>query len=96
MFKTETINNPAYLKWLCEHGCANCGKPSEPHHLPNRLNLTRRARDDYAVPLCRICHRYYHDMPECERFDLSRLLKQSRKFWKEYNKAATKKSRLRA
>lgn len=54
--------------------------PGEPHHLPSPFGGSRRALD-IVVPLCRSCHRFFHDNPEVEREQLPRLYSVALGFW---------------
>ena len=53
---------PRYLAYVRTHDCCSCvrGTPIEAHHFgPGGMGL--KADDFHAVPLCRGCHRYFHD-----------------------------------
>jgi hypothetical protein len=51
-----------YLRWIRTQSCRGCGRcaPSEAHHAGKR-GLGQRAHDHTAIPLCRDCHRAWHD-----------------------------------
>jgi ERF superfamily len=53
----------AHLRYVAQQPCLLCGrKPSDPHHLRHLQPraLSRKASDEFAVPLCRIHHRLVH------------------------------------
>ena len=52
-----------HLRYVAKQPCLVCGrKPSDPHHLRymQPRALSRKASDEFAVPLCRIHHRLVH------------------------------------
>jgi hypothetical protein len=55
--------NRAHLKFVSSQPCLLCGRqPSDAHHLrfAQPRALGRRVSDEFAVPLCRIHHRFLH------------------------------------
>jgi len=50
-----------YLEWVRQQKCAVClsSPPNDPHHLTSR---GAGGSDRTAIPMCRECHRSYHDM----------------------------------
>jgi len=52
-----------HLRYVMQQPCLVCGrKPSDPHHLRylQPRALSRKASDEFAVPLCRVHHRASH------------------------------------
>lgn len=51
-----------YLAFVRLHPCCSCGatRDIEAHHT-GRRGMGQKAADSTAVPLCRGCHRYFHD-----------------------------------
>jgi hypothetical protein len=55
--------NREHLRYVAQQACLVCGrKPSDPHHLRHvqPRALSRKASDEFAVPLCRVHHRAVH------------------------------------
>jgi transposase-like protein len=50
-----------YLEWVRQQKCAVClsAPPNDPHHLTSK---GAGGSDRTAIPLCRDCHRRYHDL----------------------------------
>lgn len=62
--KYDSHKNEKYLKWIRKRNCLVCGtSPCDAHHVEHN-----RSMDQYSVPLCRPCHREYHDI-EHEAFE---------------------------
>lgn len=82
----EKVQDQQYKFWLkLNKKCVFCGKDSSyPHHLHNNLDMSRRSRDDYQIPICLDCHLKIHQKPEMENMDLERLQSIAQKYWKEY------------
>jgi len=60
--KPTTIRDEGYLGYLRRQPCVACldSAPSDPHHL-EQGKIGGKGDDWTAVPLCRRCHRTYHD-----------------------------------
>jgi ERF superfamily len=57
------IRDKAHCKFVSAQACLVCGRqPSDPHHLRSAQPraLSRKASDEFTVPLCRIHHREVH------------------------------------
>jgi len=59
---THTVRDEDYLAWVRDQPCAVCADsaPSDPHHLDSGI-MGSKGDDWTALPLCRECHRAYHD-----------------------------------
>lgn len=59
---TQTVRDEDYLDWVRDQPCAVCPapSPSDPHHLDSGV-MGSKGDDWTALPLCRRCHRAYHD-----------------------------------
>jgi len=79
--KPPKRSDPAILDEIRVASCFKCRNfGAEPHHLPSPFGGSRRAVD-IAVPLCRTCHRHYHDHPDEERADLDTLYAHALSFY---------------
>ena len=61
--KLRRYRNPEHLRYVAQQPCLICGrKQSDPHHLRylQPRALSRKASDEFAVPLCRSHHRAVH------------------------------------
>jgi hypothetical protein len=60
---TRRYRSREHLRYVMQQPCLVCGrKPSDPHHLRymQPRALSRKASDEFAVPLCRAHHRAAH------------------------------------
>jgi len=64
----EVFKSPSHLKWIRQQPCCQCAKSRpqvvvDPHHTRQDPKGAPRMDDRGCVPLCRECHRKYHDNP---------------------------------
>jgi hypothetical protein len=59
----QTVRDEDYLAWVRDQGCAVCtaSSLSDPHHLDSGV-MGSKGDDWTALPMCRACHREYHDI----------------------------------
>lgn len=60
--RERRVRDARYLAWLRTQPCAACAAPppsEASHHGPRGMG--QKADDDLAIPLCRRCHRSWHD-----------------------------------
>ena len=62
-FKVKTVRDKKRLDFARQLPCAGCGKlaPNDPHH-EGRHGIGIKAGDDRALPLCRKCHAWLHQV----------------------------------
>jgi len=72
--KTRPFRSNRYLAHVRRFPCLATGceapPPSEAHHWnPSQTAMGRKCGDEYTLPLCRRCHRHFHDTGTLPRLD---------------------------
>lgn len=64
----KSLRSEAYLDFIRHKPCILCGSPpkSDPHHQGYR-GLGQKTDDTRTVPLCRKCHREFHDLRDKDK-----------------------------
>lgn len=61
--KPTTIRDKQYKTWIRQLPCLCCGRPSDPHHVPEKGHGSKGAKtsDRRCIPLCSTHHKETHN-----------------------------------